>query len=78
MPWLQGRNLTSQICGELSGSELKARVERSKLGELRAGFVEPHLVNQLLEDERVVGKEIHAPFPVVKPDGTWPPRYAAS
>ena len=34
----------------------------------RAYFVEAHLVDQFLEDHRVIGKEIHAPLPIVHSD----------
>ena len=34
-----------------------------------AHLVEPHLVNQPLEHQRIVGEQIHAPFPVVETDG---------
>src|SRR5262245_5507161 len=35
-----------------------------------ARFVEAHLVDQLLEDQRVIGEKIHAPLPIVEADGT--------
>ena len=33
-----------------------------------ANFVKTHLVDQLLEDQRVVGEQIDAPLPVIEPD----------
>src|ERR1035438_1410285 len=33
-----------------------------------ADFIKPHLVDQLLENHRVLGKQVHAPFPVVHPN----------
>src|SRR3954462_2337373 len=35
----------------------------------RAHFIEPHLVDQLLEDHRLVGEQGDTPFPIVKADG---------
>src|SRR5438105_2999329 len=35
----------------------------------RADFVEAHLVDQLLEDERIVREKIDSPFPIVEADG---------
>src|SRR5262249_44632751 len=44
-------------------------VERPEERESRARRVEAHLVNELLEDERIVCEQRHAPLPVVEPDG---------
>src|SRR5579884_4108125 len=32
--------------------------------------VEPHLVNQLFEDKRIIREKINAPFPVIKSNGS--------
>src|SRR5262245_13393972 len=65
---LERRDATVQVRGELAAAELQAGVERAELGELRARLVEAHLVNQLLEHERIGREEIDAPFPVVVAD----------
>src|SRR5690606_8753491 len=44
-------------------------IERAELPETGADLVEAHLVDQLLELERVVGEQRHAPFPVVEAHG---------
>ena len=36
---------------------------------LGADLVEAHLVDQLFENHRIVGEQVHAPLPVVVPDG---------
>src|SRR5262245_28314731 len=40
-----------EIGTELHGRELQTCIERSEFGKLGTRLVEPHLVNQLLEDE---------------------------
>src|SRR6185369_11600272 len=65
---LQNRNLAGEECAELRRGEMQAGVERPELGELGARLVEPHLVNQLLERDRIRRVEIDAPFPVVVAD----------
>src|SRR5437867_1353307 len=54
--------------GQVGGRELQADEERAELGVVGARLVETHLVNQLLEDHRVVGEQIDAPLPVVETD----------
>src|SRR5437899_1453822 len=45
-------------------------MEMSEEGVHSANLIEAHLVNQLLENQGIIGKQIHAPFPVIKPDRT--------
>src|SRR5207248_3337007 len=59
----------AQDLAERRGGEADADVEGSEERVAGAGGIEAHLVDQLLEDEGVVGKERHAPLPVVEPDG---------
>src|SRR5262249_38880103 len=47
-----------------------ADVKRPEDGVHRAHLIEAHLVNQLLEDQRIIGKEINTPLPVIETDGT--------
>src|SRR5262245_10233945 len=65
---VQRRQLSLQESSKRPHRKLQTDVERPELGEPGAGFVEPHLVDQLLERQRVVGKQIHAPFPIVVAD----------
>src|SRR3989442_7821430 len=46
----------------------RSHVERPEERVARAGRVEAHLVDELLEDERVVGEQRDAPLPVVETD----------
>src|SRR3989442_5116535 len=46
----------------------RSHVERPEERVARAGRVEAHLVDELLEDERVVGEQRDAPLPVVEAD----------
>src|SRR5207302_1105041 len=62
------RNLSIQIRRELSRGELETGIERTELREFRARLVEAHLVNQFLEDERILREQIDAPLPVIEPD----------
>src|SRR5689334_19106066 len=43
-------------------------VKRTEQGVIGAGLIETHFIDQLLEDQRIVREEIHAPLPVVKSD----------
>src|ERR1035441_7642919 len=54
--------------GQASGGQLQADEKRSEEGVDGAYFVETHFVNQLFEDQRVFGKQVDAPLPVVKAD----------
>jgi hypothetical protein len=42
--------------------------KRSKLRVHGAHFVEPHFVDQLFKNDRIVGKQVHAPLPIIEPD----------
>src|SRR5439155_26132316 len=55
---------------QLGGGELQADEERAELAVPRTCLVEAHLVDQLLEDERVVGEKVDTPLPIVEADGT--------
>src|SRR5258705_891722 len=35
-----------------------------------AGFVEAHFINEFFKNQRIVGKKIDAPFPVIEADGS--------
>src|SRR5262249_1496083 len=59
----------SEHLAERSGREADTDVERPEQRESRARRIEAHLVDQLLEDQRVVGEQRHPPLPVVEPDG---------
>src|SRR5438477_13187794 len=43
-------------------------VEITELGVLRAGFVEPHLGDELLEVHRILREQRDAPFPPIETD----------
>src|SRR5439155_17989600 len=58
----------AQDVAERARREPDAHVERPEERVARARRVEAHLVHELLEDERVVGEERDAPFPVVEAD----------
>ena len=64
-----GVHARAQHVAERGGREADARVERPEERVARARRIEAHLVDELLEHERVVGEERHAPLPVVEPDG---------
>src|SRR6266481_6396117 len=34
-----------------------------------ADLIEAHFIDEALEDERIFGEEVDAPFPIVEPDG---------
>ena len=55
----------SQVRGRDSDSHIEMAEQRVD----GADFVEAHFVDQLLEDQRIVGKQIDAPLPVVETDG---------
>ena len=55
---------------ELADGKTQADVESAEQTVNRAGFVEAHLVDEFFEDQRIVGKQIDAPFPIVETDGT--------
>src|SRR6185437_12534403 len=54
---------------ELVDGQAHAYVERGEGGVEGTGFIEAHFVNELLEDDGVVGEEIDAPLPVIEADG---------
>src|SRR5262245_65954782 len=64
-----GGDPSFEILRQLARRELQADVERAEGGVAGAPFVEAQVVDQLLEDQRVVGEQIDAPFPVVENDG---------
>src|SRR5437588_11329378 len=50
------------------GLDETADVEIAKLGVLRAGFVEPHLGDELLEVNLILREQRDAPFPPIETD----------
>src|SRR5438045_8589199 len=50
------------------GLDETADVEIAEFGVLRAGFVEPHLGDELLEVHRILREERDAPFPPIETD----------
>src|SRR6516162_8073382 len=44
-------------------------MEGTEFGVARAGLIKAHLIDQLLEYERIVGKQINPPLPIVEADG---------
>src|SRR5271154_7139436 len=47
-----------------------SQVETPKERIYGAHLIESHLVDQLFEDHRIIGKEVDAPLPIVKTDGS--------
>src|SRR5579883_3288909 len=45
-----------------------AHIKRAEQRVHGADLIEAHLVDELLEHQRIVGKQIHAPLPIVEPD----------
>src|SRR5689334_3783401 len=62
------RRPRAQDLSERAGGEPDADVEGPEERVARARRVEAHLVNELLEDQGVVGEERDAPLPVVEAD----------
>src|SRR5438270_7597448 len=60
--------LPSQQLSDLRCGNANADVKRAEQGIDGADLVEAHLVNQLLEDQRIVGEQVHAPLPIVESD----------
>ena len=49
--------------------QLNSTIEvMTALQQYGADLIEPHFVDQLLEHERVVGKEVDAPLPIIEPN----------
>ena len=67
---LEPRRPPLQQRPQLLSPELQPHVERPEQPVERAGLVEAHLVDQLLEHHGIVGEEVDAPLPVVEADGT--------
>ena len=55
---------------QLIGRKAQSDVERAEQAVNRAGFIEAHLVNEFLENQRVIGEEIDSPFPIIEADRT--------
>src|ERR1700754_1855289 len=47
----------------------KSDKKRAEQTVNRAGFVEAHFINELFKNQRIVGKKIDAPFPIIEADG---------
>ena len=60
--------LSVQPTGKFLDGQTDAEEELAEEGVDGADFVETHLVDELLEDHRVVGEEVDAPLPVVHAD----------
>src|SRR6266478_5945302 len=60
--------LAFQKSAQLARRTTQAHVELPEERIHRADVIEAHLVNQLLEDQRIVGEQVDAPLPVVKSD----------
>jgi hypothetical protein len=63
-----GDALAGEVRAQVRRGELPAQVEGAKVGELRGGGVEAHLVEEVLDVGDVVGPEGDAPLPVVHAD----------
>ena len=55
--------------GQVFEFEPDAYVEAAEEGVLGADFVEAHLVDEALENDRIVGEEVNGPLPVIETDG---------
>src|SRR5213078_2857023 len=62
------RHFAVQKLAQTAPGAAHADVEMPELCIHSADFVEAHLVNQLLEDQWIVGEQIHAPLPIVEAD----------
>src|SRR5579863_6274580 len=60
--------LTVQQLPQFAPRAPNAHIERPKQRIHRAHFIEPHFVDELFEHQRIIGKQIHAPLPIVKPN----------
>src|SRR6185312_15438595 len=54
---------------KLVDGQAHAYVERGEGGVEGTGFIEAHFVNELLEDDGIVGEEIDAPLPIIEAYG---------
>src|SRR5580704_3070561 len=64
------RSFDAEQLTELGRFAANRKVERAEFRIAGARLVEAHLVDQLLEHQRIVGEEIDAPFPIVEADRT--------
>src|SRR5712671_2776648 len=62
------RQFSAQQFSQLCCGAAHSYVELAEQRIDGADVVEAHLVDQLLEDERIVGKEVDAPFPIIEAD----------
>src|SRR5882672_6499782 len=65
----QLRQLSVEQRVDLLGRATQSDVELPEQGVDGADVVEAHFVDQLLEDQRVVGEKVDAPLPIVEADG---------
>src|SRR5574340_1156184 len=61
--------LTHQPAFQLGSRTANADVKGSKQRIYGADLVEAHLVDELLEHQRIVREQVHSPLPVVEADG---------
>src|SRR5205823_95944 len=57
-----------QQFSQITPGAAHADIEMPELRIHRADFTETHLVDQLFERQRIVGKQVHAPLPIVETD----------
>src|SRR5262245_25626410 len=65
---LERRQLAAEQASQTGTGAAHADIEFSKERIDRADFVKAHLVDQALEDQRIVGEQVDAPLPVVEAD----------
>src|SRR5258708_20154435 len=61
------QNTIEQLVNASRGTP-NSDIKRPKQGIQCTDFVKTHLVDQFLEDQRIVGEKVNAPLPIVKPD----------
>src|SRR5579864_492748 len=64
------RNLPVQELAQAAPGAAHPDIKMPEQGIDSADLVKPHFVNQFLEDQRVIGKQIHPPLPVIKANRT--------
>src|ERR1700688_966891 len=56
--------------GKIGGRALDTDVEGTKERIDRADLIKTHFVDELFEYQRIIGKEVHSPLPIVESDRT--------
>src|ERR1700688_2373121 len=62
------RQLTAQQFLQGRSRAADSHVELPEQGIHRADVIEAHLIDQLLEDQRIVGEKIDTPLPIIEAD----------